>query len=101
MSRSIAVTFDYRCPFAYNGNAAVIAALRAGSDVDFRFTPFSLDQVHVEEGAPPDVGARPRGMGHGRALAPLRDRGARRVPRAASSTPTSRSSPPATTTASS
>ena len=53
MSRSIAVTFDYRCPFAYNGNAAVIAALRAGSDVDFRFTPFSLDQVHVEEGAPP------------------------------------------------
>ena len=39
MSRSIAVTFDYRCPFAYNGNAAVVAALRAGSDVDFRFTP--------------------------------------------------------------
>ena len=53
MARSIAVTFDYRCPFAYNGNAAVIAALRAGSDVDFRFTPFSLDQIHVEEGAPP------------------------------------------------
>lgn len=53
MSRSIAVTFDYRCPFAYNGNAAVIAALRAGSDVDFSFTPFSLDQIHVEEGQPP------------------------------------------------
>lgn len=52
MSRSIAVTFDYRCPFAYNGNAAVIAALRVGSDVDFTFTPFSLDQIHVEEGAP-------------------------------------------------
>ena len=25
MTRSLAVTFDYRCPFAYNGNAAVIA----------------------------------------------------------------------------
>jgi 2-hydroxychromene-2-carboxylate isomerase len=53
VSRSIAVTFDYRCPFAYNGNAAVIAALRAGSDIDFAFTPFSLDQIHVEEGAAP------------------------------------------------
>ncbi len=52
MSRSIAVTFDYRCPFAYNGNAAVIAALRAGSDIDFTFTPFSLDQIHVDEGEP-------------------------------------------------
>lgn len=52
MARSIAVTFDYRCPFAYNGNAAVIAAARAGSDVEFRFTPFSLDQAHVEEGEP-------------------------------------------------
>ena len=53
MSRSIAVTFDYRCPFARNGNAAVVAALRDGGDVDFRFIPFSLDQVHVEEGEPP------------------------------------------------
>ena len=52
MARSIAVTFDYRCPFAYNGNAAVVAALRVGSDVDFTFTPFSLDQIHVEEGQP-------------------------------------------------
>ena len=52
MSRAIAVTFDYRCPFAYNGNAAVIAALQDGSDVDFTFTPFSLDQIHVEEGEP-------------------------------------------------
>jgi 2-hydroxychromene-2-carboxylate isomerase len=53
VARSIAVTFDYRCPFAYNGNAAVVAALRAGSDVDFRFSPFSLDQAHVEEGEAP------------------------------------------------
>ena len=53
MARSIAVTFDYRCPFAYNGNAAVVAALRVGSDIDFRFTPFSLDQAHAEEGEAP------------------------------------------------
>jgi 2-hydroxychromene-2-carboxylate isomerase len=53
VARSIAVTFDYRCPFAYNGNAAVIAAVRAGSDVDFRFTPFSLDEAHIEEGEAP------------------------------------------------
>ena len=52
MARSVAVTFDYRCPFAYNGNLAVINAIRSGSDVEFRFVPFSLDQIHVEEGEP-------------------------------------------------
>jgi 2-hydroxychromene-2-carboxylate isomerase len=53
VARSIAVTFDYRCPFAYNGNLAAIKLIREGSDIDFRFVPFSLDQVHVEEGEPP------------------------------------------------
>jgi 2-hydroxychromene-2-carboxylate isomerase len=52
MSRSIAVTFDYRCPFAYNGHSSTIAALRAGADLDVRYVPFSLDQVHVPEGEP-------------------------------------------------
>jgi 2-hydroxychromene-2-carboxylate isomerase len=52
VARSVAVTFDYRCPFAYNGNLAAINAIRGGSDVEFRFVPFSLDQVHVEEGQP-------------------------------------------------
>ena len=65
MSRSIAVTFDYRCPFAYNGNAAVIAALRAGSDIDFRFAPFSLDQIHVEEGDAPMWDRDPSEWGSG------------------------------------
>jgi predicted DsbA family dithiol-disulfide isomerase len=51
--RSVAVTFDYRCPFAYNGNLAVINAIRDGNQIDFRFVPFSLDQVHVPEGEPP------------------------------------------------
>jgi 2-hydroxychromene-2-carboxylate isomerase len=52
VARSVAVTFDYRCPFAYNGNLAAINAVRNGSDVEFRFVPFSLDQIHVEEGQP-------------------------------------------------
>jgi predicted DsbA family dithiol-disulfide isomerase len=53
VARSIAVTWDYRCPFAYNGNAAVVAALSAGSDVDFQFRAFSLDQAHAGEGDTP------------------------------------------------
>jgi 2-hydroxychromene-2-carboxylate isomerase len=52
MARSIAVTFDYRCPFAYNGHSSVIAALREGADLDVRYVPFSLDQVHVAEDEP-------------------------------------------------
>jgi 2-hydroxychromene-2-carboxylate isomerase len=65
VARSIAVTFDYRCPFAYNGNAAVIAAVRSGSDVDFRFTPFSLDQAHTEEGEAPVWERDPSSWGTG------------------------------------
>jgi len=50
VARQFAVTFDYRCPFARNGHESVIAGLRAGRDWDVTFLPFSLDQVHVEEG---------------------------------------------------
>jgi DSBA-like thioredoxin domain len=53
VTRHIAVTFDYRCPFARNAHEAVVNAVRAGSDIDYRFQAFSLDQVHVEEGSPP------------------------------------------------
>jgi DSBA-like thioredoxin domain len=52
MTRSFAVTFDYRCPFARNAHEAVVSGLREGRDWDVHFLPFSLDQVHVEEGAP-------------------------------------------------
>ncbi|HEX4491314.1 MAG TPA: DsbA family protein [Acidimicrobiia bacterium] len=52
MSRQIAVTFDYRCPFARNAHEAVVNALREGTDIDYRFQAYSLDQVHVEEGSP-------------------------------------------------
>lgn len=50
MSRQFAVSFDYRCPFARNAHESVIAGLRAGRDWDVTFVPFSLDQIHVEEG---------------------------------------------------
>ena len=50
MPREFAVSFDYRCPFARNAHESVIAGLEAGRDWNVTFTPFSLDQVHVEEG---------------------------------------------------
>ncbi|HYH48336.1 MAG TPA: DsbA family protein [Acidimicrobiia bacterium] len=53
MARQFAVTWDYRCPFARNAHEAVVAGLREGRDWDVRFWPFSLDQVHVEEGETP------------------------------------------------
>jgi 2-hydroxychromene-2-carboxylate isomerase len=65
VARTVAVTFDYRCPFAYNGNLATVNAIRGGSDVEFRFMPFSLDQVHVEEGAPAAWDVDPADWGSG------------------------------------
>ena len=53
MARQFAVTWDYRCPFARNAHEALVVGLREGRDWDGRFWPFSLDQVHVEEGATP------------------------------------------------
>jgi len=53
MTRSFAVTFDYRCPFARNAHEAVVSGLRSGRDWDVRFVPFSLDQAHVDEGEAP------------------------------------------------
>ncbi len=50
---SFAVTWDYRCPFARNGHEHVLAGLEAGADWDVRFVPFSLGQVHVEQGQLP------------------------------------------------
>jgi hypothetical protein len=53
VAREFAISFDYRCPFARNAHESVVAGLRAGRDWNVTFTPFSLDQVHVEEGEPP------------------------------------------------
>jgi predicted DsbA family dithiol-disulfide isomerase len=49
---SFSVTWDYLCPFARNGHEHLIAALDDGAAWDVTFTPFSLVQNHVEEGAP-------------------------------------------------
>ena len=65
MPREIAVTFDYRCPFARNAHEAIVTALRNGADLDVRFLPFSLDQAHVEEGEPPVWERRPGDWGSG------------------------------------
>ena len=58
MTRTFAVSFDYRCPWARIVHEHVLEGLRAGAEWDVTFTPFSLAQVHVEEGQPP-VWARP------------------------------------------
>jgi hypothetical protein len=58
MTPRFAVTFDYRCPFARIGHLHVLAGLRDGADWDVTFVPFSLGQMHVEEGQP-DVWERP------------------------------------------
>ncbi len=50
MARTFAVTFDYLCPFARNAAEAIVGGLRQKRDWEVRFVPFSLSQVHVEEG---------------------------------------------------
>ena len=52
MSRSFAVTWDYRCPFARNAHEHLLTGLAAGAEWQVEFWPFSLNQAHVEEGQP-------------------------------------------------
>ena len=47
------VTYDYLCPFARNIHLHLLAGLRAGAPWDVDFAPFSLHQVHLDEGATP------------------------------------------------
>jgi hypothetical protein len=70
VARQFAVTWDYRCPFARNAHEAVVNGLREGRDWDVRFWPFSLDQIHVEEGDTPvwERGLDEQGTGGVRAL---------------------------------
>ena len=81
MARSVAVTFDYRCPFAYNGNLAAINAIREGSDVEFRFVPVLARPGARRGRRGAGVGARAGRVGQRRVVAALRHRGARRVHR--------------------
>jgi 2-hydroxychromene-2-carboxylate isomerase len=50
MSLTFSVTWDYRCPFARIFHDHVVEGLLDGADWDVTFVPFSLGQVHVEEG---------------------------------------------------
>ncbi len=51
--RAFAVTWDYRCPFARNVHEHLIEGLRAGAEWNVDFVPFSLGQVHLEDGERP------------------------------------------------
>jgi DSBA-like thioredoxin domain len=47
---SFSVSFDYRCPFAKNIHLHLAAGLRAGAPWDVTFVPWTLSQVHRDEG---------------------------------------------------
>jgi hypothetical protein len=53
MTKSFAVTWDYRCPFARIAHDHLLTGLDAGADWDVRFVAFSLDQTHVDDGGTP------------------------------------------------
>ena len=65
MARQFAVSFDYRCPFARNAHESLIAGVHEGRDWDVTFTPFSLDQVHIQEGEPAVWDRDPESWGTG------------------------------------
>jgi hypothetical protein len=52
-TQTFSVTWDYRCPFARNVHEHLIDGLQAGAPWDVTFTPYFLNQTHVEEGATP------------------------------------------------
>ncbi len=58
-----AVTYDYLCPFARIANEVIIRAMEGGADHDVTFRPFSLSQVHLEEGETPVWQTEPRPSG--------------------------------------
>jgi predicted DsbA family dithiol-disulfide isomerase len=50
MPATLAITFDYLCPFARNANESAIEGLRDGAEWEVTFRPFSLAQTKVGEG---------------------------------------------------
>lgn len=53
MTLRFSVNWDYRCPFARIVHRHVVEGLLDGADWDVDFVPFSLGQVHVDEGDAP------------------------------------------------
>ncbi len=64
----VALSFDYRCPFAKNLHLHAVAALRAGAPLSIEFVPWTLSQGHRPEGAP-DVWDDPHHDAHHLSLA--------------------------------
>ncbi len=52
MTKTFALSYDYRCPYARIAHEHVLTGLGAGADWDVLFVPFSLGQAHVQEGEP-------------------------------------------------
>lgn len=52
MTRTFAITWDYRCPYGRIAHDHVVHGLRAGADWNVTFVPFCLGQSHVEPGMP-------------------------------------------------
>lgn len=48
--QTFAVTWDYRCPFAYNGHEHILEGLEAGAEWDVTFLPYFLNQGMGAEG---------------------------------------------------
>src|ERR1039458_2768161 len=46
------VSYDYLCPFAHIAHEHLVQGLQSGATWDVTFTPWTLRQVHKEEGAP-------------------------------------------------
>jgi len=53
MTLEFAITWDYRCPFARIVHAHIVEGIVDGADWNVRFVPFSLGQVHIEDGEAP------------------------------------------------
>ncbi len=53
MTLQFGITWDYRCPFARIVHRHIVEGLLDGADWQVEFVPFSLGQVHVEEGESP------------------------------------------------
>jgi hypothetical protein len=51
--KPLAVTWDYRCPFARNAHEHLITGLADGANWDVTFLPYTLSQGHVPEGGTP------------------------------------------------
>ncbi len=53
MTTHFGITWDYRCPFARIVHAHIVEGILDGADWQVEFVPFSLGQVHVEDGEAP------------------------------------------------